>query len=502
MNHLGDISSNPIKISKYASKPLEFEELNVNELISLSENYPEEFAGVSLEKIHNKNDLELWGLARKRLREIELNKLKKTFGFFHKETNFINVAIKFYEIQPYYYDDYKIWWLWCNKEKKWMKIDETDILISLDDKTENPNTSSNIKTQIIEALRRVGRRNRPLDMKPTWVQFKSQIIDIETGERFTATHEYFATNPIPWDLDNNNFEDTPVMDRIFEEWVGKNNVKLLHEILAYCLLPDYPLSRIFCFLGAGMNGKSKFLELMKNFIGKDNCCSTELDDLIHSRFEKSRLHKKLVCQMGETNFEEISQTSILKKLTGGDLIGFEYKNKDLFHEINVAKIIIATNNLPTTTDKTLGFYRRWCIIDFPNQFSEKKDILAEIPKEEYNALALKSCVLLKDLLVKREFHNEGDIEARMSKYESKSDFLQKFLDEFAEHSVGDYISKSEFAKRFEEWCKENRHRTLALNTLGKKLKEKGFEPSRKYVNWMNNGKGGQINVFDAIRWKD
>jgi len=70
---------------------------------------------------------------------------------------------------------------------------------------------------------------------------------------------------------------------------------------------------------------------------------------------------------------------------------------------NYAKILIATNNLPTTTDKTIGFYRRWLIIDFPNQFSEKKDILADIPNEEYNSLALKCVGILKDLLMKRAF---------------------------------------------------------------------------------------------------
>jgi len=36
--------------------------------------------------------------------------------------------------------------------------------------------------------------------------------------------------------------------------------------------------------------------------------------------------------MGETNFNEMSKTSIIKKLTGGDLIGFEYKNKNPFNE--------------------------------------------------------------------------------------------------------------------------------------------------------------------------
>jgi phage/plasmid-associated DNA primase len=114
------------------------------------------------------------------------------------------------------------------------------------------------------------------------------------------------------------------------KWISKNPYQIcprINEIVAYCLLPDYPINRLFCFIGGGMNGKSKFLELIEKFVGKENVCSTELDCLLSSRFEVTRLYKKLVCFMGETNFDEISKTSILKKLTGKDLIGFEYKNK-------------------------------------------------------------------------------------------------------------------------------------------------------------------------------
>src|SRR5690606_6339217 len=164
-------------------------------------------------------------------------------------------------------------------------------------------------------------------------------------------------------------------------------------------------------------------KMLIKFICNENYYCTKFDNIIETKFEVTRLHKNIVYKMGETNFREISKTSILKKLSGGDLIGFEYKNKDPFEEKNYAKIIISTNNLPATTDKTIGFYRRWMIIDFPNQFSESKDILSEIPEEEYESLATKCFFILTDLLNDRKFTNEGSIEDRIEKYESKSNFL-------------------------------------------------------------------------------
>jgi P4 family phage/plasmid primase-like protien len=407
----------------------------------------------------------------------------------------------FVEDNPLFYDKNGMWWRWNFDNYKYEIIDEVDILNSVLDKLDVDTVNSKIRTEIINALKQVGRKQIPKDIKNSWIQFRDTIVDINTGEKFKASPEYFVTNSIPYKLHNSNFEQTPTIDRIFEEWVGKDYVKTLYEVLAYCLIPAYPIHRLFCLIGSGMNGKSCFINLLKKFIGNHNCTSTELDTLITSRFEITRLHKKLVCMMGETNFSELEKTSIIKKLTGGDLIGYEYKNKNPFEEHNYAKIIIATNNLPTTTDKTIGFYRRWCIIDFPNQFSEEKDILDDIPEEEYESLALKCTGLLKDLLKKRKFHNEGSVEQRMEKYESKSDFLQKFLDEFTKETIGEFISKAEFHKKFRGWCKENRHREMAENTLGKKMKEKNIETGQKYAQWLYDGKGGQMRVWLDLQWK-
>jgi len=411
--------------------------------------------------------------------------------------------VKFYVAeQPIFYDKNDMWWVWDLEEKKWEISNEVDILNHIEKLTGEDIITPKNRTLILNSLKQECRKTIPKPIKPTWIQFKDKIFDLLTGKSFKATPDYFVTNPIPWKAHHKNYEQTPTMDKIFEEWVGKDYVKTLYEVIAYCLLPSYPIHRLFCFIGSGMNGKSCYLNLMRKFLGDTNVCSTELDTLITSRFEITRLHKKLVCLMGETNFNEMNKTSMIKKLTGADLIGYEYKNKNPFEEINYAKILIATNNLPTTTDKTLGFYRRWCIIDFPNKFSEEKDILEDIPKEEYESLALKCINLLHDLLKKRKFHNEGSIEDRMKKYEAKSDFLQKFLDDFVEEDPNEYITKADFYKKFVGWCIENRHRKMAENSLGKKMKEKGIETEKKHVDWIFDGKGGQIRVWTCIKWKN
>jgi len=396
---------------------------------------------------------------------------------------------EFQKIQPLFYDKAGLWWLWDDKEKKWEVVDEIDILNMISETTGEDTISSKNRTEILNALKQEGRKNIPQPIKPTWIQFKDTIVDIETGKTFKATPKYFVTNPIPYKLHKEKIESTPTMDKIFEEWVGKDYVKTLYEILSYCLIPDYPIHRLFCFVGKGMNGKTCFLRLLTKFIGKSNITSTELDTLLYSRFEVTRLHKKLVCQMGETNFNELSKTSLIKKLTGQDIIGFEYKNKNPFEDKNYAKIIIATNTLPVTTDKTIGFYRRWCIIDFPNTFSEQKDILEDIPEEEYESLALKSLIILKDLLKKRSFHNEGEVREREKRYEDKSNPLDRFLKEECVEDVDGYLFKKEFRENFKAYLEKHGYRKWTDREISLTMKEKDVETKQIYIENFNKIKG-------------
>lgn len=426
------------------------------------------------------------------------NLSQKVGGYFYKK----DLAEKIIELQPCFYDKSKNWWLWSWQQTKWERVDETDILNAIETQATINTINSKEKNEMLEALKQVSRLNKPADIKPTWIQFKDIIYDIETGEEFKAMPHWFVTNPIPWQLHPEKFTETPTMDKIFEEWVGKDYVQTLYEIIAYCMLPDYPIHRLFCFIGAGLNGKGCFLRLLRKFIGGDNVCSTELDTLLTSRFEVTRLHKKLACQMGETNFAEMNKTSMLKKLTGGDLIGFEYKNKDPFEDDNYAKIIIATNNLPATTDKTIGFYRRWMVIDFPNQFSEKKDILEEIPEEEYESLARKCVFILKDLLEKRKFTNEGSIEERIRKYEDKSNPLKKFWDENIMEDLNEFITKAEFRRKLKEWCRENGFREISDRSVKHFMDEKDIGDDQKQLNFTDdNGNYIRARVWEGIKWK-
>lgn len=400
---------------------------------------------------------------------------------FLKVDNYLDNVELFYEQQPFFYNKTGLFWFWNFEFYKWELVDEVDLMIAIEKQLQlqGQTVSRGVKSNYVEAFKRVGRQKMPEDAPKSWIQFKDIVFDIDNQISFPAKPNYFFCNPIPWVLSNS--DKTPVIDTLFEQWVGKSYVQSLYEIIAYCCLQDYPIHLIFCFTGSGSNGKSKYQGLVTKFIGGSNVCSTELDVLIDSRFESFKLFKKLVCVMGETNFGLLKKTSLLKKLTGQDLIGFEYKNKAPFDAVNYAKVMISSNSLPSSDDTSDGFYRRWFIIDFPNTFGEGKNVLKTIPEEEFNNLAKKVVNILPDLIKRGDFTNQGSIEDRKNKYIAASNPINIFLHAFCEDVEESYVLYGELYNAYVKVLKKFKKRIMKKKYFGQALNEEGFIVEKKSV---------------------
>lgn len=439
----------------------------------------------TLKELSNKLDIEYTPFNKKRFS----NGIKKSIDRISQLQEFL--------IQnPVFYDTSKIWYCWSHEENMWIMVDETDILNVVRIETEENTTNSSVKTEILEGLKQLGRLKKPKNPPLNWIQFKNAVYDINTGKSFPPSPDYFFSNPIEWNIGEK--KETPIMDKLFTEWVGEENKHLLYEIIAYCLYRDYPIHRIFCFTGGGRNGKSRYLELIKRFIGSQNTTSTELDILINNRFESAKLYKKLVCQLGETNDTALQNTALLKKLCGQDTIGYEFKNKNPFDDINYSKILIATNNLPTTLDKSDGFYRRWLIIDFPNQFPEGKDILASIPSVEYENLAFKCMQILGKILDNGKFTNEPSIEEKMKIYEEKSNPLNSFIKNNCEEDINFETPFHELYSDYIAFLSDRGYSNISKKKFSNMLKLNDFHINKKHV-IKNDGSETTWNFVVGIR---
>ena len=392
-------------------------------------------------------------------------------------TDYLDMGDGFIRVQPLFYTKQKIWWLWDFETKSWQMVDEIDLLNQMSETIDGLMLfEPQQKVKVLNALKMRGRLATPEEAKKSWVQLQDKVYDITTGTFSDATPKHFITNPIPHKVGET--DETPTIDKLFHEWVDEENVQMLYEIIAYCMLPDYPLHRVFCLNGEGRNGKGTFLQLLTNFLGKGNVCSTDFDTLTTRPFESAKLYKKLVCVMGEINSAIFKRTSLFKKLTGSDMIGFEFKGKDGFDEYNYAKLIVATNKLPESTDKTIGFYSRWLIIDFPNIFKEKPGLLDCVPEEEYDNLANKCIRILAELLKAGEFSGEGGIKEKMERYEERASPFKEFVEKACEVETNAETPFWELYDEYVAFLEERGFRKASKRELSHLVKSKGMTTKR------------------------
>ena len=387
----------------------------------------------------------------------------------------------FWEEQPFFYDKSKIFWLWDKQEKKWELSDEVDFLNSIQEILGAETINSKARAELIAGFKQIGRKHKPKDMEKSWIQFKDKIYDVKSGKIFNATPDYFATNPIPYNVGES--EETPMIDKLFVDWVGEENKQSLYEFMAYNLSLDKFMQRIFAFCGGGANGKGTFIKLNYRFLGKDNCISSEIKSLSEDKFEPAVLFRKLLCVMGEVSHDDLKNTNMLKKLGGEDKISFQYKGKTPFTAENTATCVCLTNSLPITPDKSLGFYRKWKIEDFPNQFKEiDKDLIGNIPDVEFENLARKSLRILKELYKTKKFYNEGDFDKRIERYEERSNPVMRFVEEKCEEKAEEMMPIREFTNYCNDYLKSKHLRIMTPTQIGKILRNEGFIVGNRTVN--------------------
>jgi putative DNA primase/helicase len=403
---------------------------------------------------------------------------------------------------PIYFDNGKNFWMWNRDLNVYERIDETEIMVQITEHLDLTIYSKDFKNQILEGIRQTGRLRRVKPTKNGWIQFKNGVFDIETNRVFEASPDYFFVSQIPHNIGNT--EETPVLDKLFEDWQG-DQAELLKEICAYCLIDDYPIQRIFALVGPGGNGKGQFMKFIKRLLGFDNVVGTDLDRLSDSRFEASKLFKKKAAFVGETNYT-LSKTSMLKLLTGGDTISGEFKGRDPFDFVNTAKIIIATNGLPVTTDRSEGFYRRWCTIEFKNKFCDGKDIVDTVPEVEYQNFCRKAVRLIKNI-IKTGKLSEPDIQGRKEQYEKLSNPIQAFLNDECKLSEEAYTPIWYLYEQYNLYREARGHRHILQNEFSKIVGSMGYTKKQQWYSSENIttykknqeiSKGSSWWVFEGI----
>lgn len=184
---------------------------------------------------------------------------------------------------------------------------------------------------------------------------------------------------------------------------------LLYEAIGYSFLKTAELHKAFLLIGGGRNGKSTFLDVIKNICGRENCTSLDFKDL-GEKFRVGMLHNRLVSLSGDISNQPLKDSDLFKQIVGGDEITLERKNAHPFNDTVFTTLMFSANSLPRTPDTTSGFYRRLCIIPFEADLTSVSTVdgmeFKENLMKELEYIAYKAVVAIHNVLTKTRTFTE------------------------------------------------------------------------------------------------
>ena len=269
--------------------------------------------------------------------------------------------------------------------------------------------------------------------------------------------------------------DTTTIDSWFASLVRQEDVVLLYEIPAYCLLYNDNWQTMFMLFGEGSNGKSLYMRLLTKMLGEDNVSHIPLQDLQNeNRFATIDLLGKLANIYADIPKEALHDTSLIKAISGEDKVPAERKFKDRFFFEPKAKFIFSANTLPMISDDTYAFWRRWILIEFPNKFPKNPEFEYKIlSKDNVDALLKKAIEHLPKLLEKRSVTQTKNTDDLAKIWEMEANSARAFVKYCVERDQKGIVTAQEIASRYADFCEKFSLESKGPSALGKYLRTKG-----------------------------
>lgn len=344
-----------------------------------------------------------------------------------------------------------------------------------------------------------------------FINLKNGMLQLSTMKLLEHSKEYYSTVQLPfkYDPDATCEQFQKYLESVFES--DEERTSLLQEWFGYLLTCETKAQKALVLYGSGSNGKGVCSSIIEALVGRENISYASLADL-SNQFVRATLFDKQIVMCSENEISSFN-TQYFKQIVGGDTcITASHKNKKPFEFFPYCKIVMSTNNLPDTRDRTDGFYRRLQFIHFSKYFSEEeKDVnLTEKLKTELPGILNWALIGLQRL---REndyrFSPCKSSERLLHEYRVEQNPFLEFVSECL--NVDTPQSKEEnriVYNSFKDWCHQNGHHRFANISSKKFWREfdnamilSGHEPPER-KNSGNHRYCHGITVKKDYRWVD
>ena len=308
---------------------------------------------------------------------------------------------------------------------------------------------------------------------PYLIAFKNGVLDVRTLEFRDWREDDVIANVIPHNWNPQAAGD--VLDNVLWKMANGDMATFLNlsEFIGVCMVRSAKLCPFFpVLIGVGSNGKSTYIELLKNVIGDENISGLQPKE-IAARFMGSHIVGK-TANLGDdiaSGYLDDRDCAVIKSIATGDLMFTDVKGGKGFHYQPYCTMVFSCNQFPRLADTTPGFMRRLFPIEFNAVFSasdaDYDPMIGEKLREE--TVLEYACLigvegLRRVLEQNRPTPNELSESMKGEIAREGNTAMQWFHDDNITADGLRGMTKEEVYEKYLNWCERNGYKRTALGS--------------------------------------
>jgi putative DNA primase/helicase len=322
------------------------------------------------------------------------------------------------------------------------------------------------------------------------------VIDLRAGKLLAAQRNQLITrhSSVVFDAKATCPQFLAFLDQVTGG--GKTLKCYLQRVVGYALTGSTEEQCLFFLFGSGANGKSVFLNVVKEVLGNDLACQTPSETLMVKKSggtnDIARLQNVRAVIANEVEDGTLLAESLVKQMTGGERLSARFHYQEFFEYMPKFKLFIAGNHKPVIRGRDNGIWRRIRLIPFTVTIPKAKQdahlqskLRAELPGilnwaikgcRDWQKTGLAEPILISDAV--EAYREEMDV---LGAWQKDCCALGPLLETKA----------SDAYRSYKHWSEQNGYRPMANGNFGRDLAAIFKRVSRKDGNFYVGVKCGQ-----------
>lgn len=328
-----------------------------------------------------------------------------------------------------------------------------------------------------------------LDADPWLLNVSNGTLDLRSGELREHDPDDLITKLAPVEYDPE--ATAPTWDRFLQRILPGNELRdFVQKAAGYSATGDVRERVLLILHGLGRNGKSTFLEAIRDALGNEEgyAMKTPAETLMAKPSggipnDVARLKGARFVAASETEANRRLAESTVKELTGNDTISARFMRAEWFDFRPTHQVWLATNHRPEIRGTDPAIWDRIRLVPFEVRIPDTEQDQG-LPAKLNNELpGILSWIVQGCLDWQREGLGEPEaVRFATSAYQAEQDVLGSFLEEECVKGVGKTAWAKELYAAYHRWCEESGERPETQQAFGRRLTERGFESKKSTGN--------------------